>query len=108
MTDELAEVDEIAESFVRDLTESVREMTVRLLGPGRSPDQGDVTASIALKSIERVPPVSTPLAFFHAAATRPPVLTTGGTVPAGCRRRPMVSRVFPAILSLKSIISGKC
>lgn len=36
MSDEAGEIDEIAEGFVRDLTESVREMTVRLLGPGRS------------------------------------------------------------------------
>ncbi len=38
MSDDVGEIDEIAEGFVRDLTESVREMTVRLLGPGRSPE----------------------------------------------------------------------
>ncbi len=38
MSDEVDQVDKLAESFARDLTESVREMIVRLLGPGRSPE----------------------------------------------------------------------
>lgn len=36
MSDDVSEIDEVAEGFVRDLAESVREMTVRFLGPGRT------------------------------------------------------------------------